>query len=142
MMLPTIRYLVVTGFKKAPWITWGLATSIGIFIAGLYFGLLVGIKADYPGTPANKLKEENQKFKNLIWGYERLSGLYLYQAQDVGVFLNSDALYNHPEEVTAAVRSIDQQRGLINVQIGRVLELRRAAGMPEVSYDHSPITKN
>lgn len=117
--------------RKIPALIWSLLACSAILIFGFCAGYLKGISSDVPGSPKFVLKEDNTKLKDVVTGYEHLSQLYINQAQDIGVVLDRDMLANHPEEVTDALRSIDQKRDMINVQIGRILELRRTAGLQE-----------
>lgn len=131
-----IKFLVnsvnkVKLFSKIPTIVWGLLACSAILIFGFCAGYLKGISSEVPGSPKFVLKEDNTKLKDVVSGYEQLSQLYINQAQDIAVVLDRDMLANHPEEVTEALRSIDQKRDMINVQIGRILELRRTAGLQQ-----------
>lgn len=117
--------------RKIPTLVWGLLACSAILTFGFCAGYLKGINSDVPGSPKFTLKEDNTKLKDVVSGYEQLSQLYINQAQDIAVVLDRDMLANHPEEVTDALRSMDQKRDMINVQIGRILELRRTAGLQQ-----------
>lgn len=118
-------------FRKIPVLIWGLLACSAILVFGFCIGYLTGVKSETPGSPYAILKEGNKKLMNLIDGYSQLSGLYFNQGQDVSIVLNKDMAENHPEEIIDALQSINQKRDMINVQLGRLYELRKAAGLIE-----------
>lgn len=121
--------------KRVPSLVWGLLACTTIFVGGMLIGYVRGMQAENLGTPVYALREENTKLINLINGYTDLSNLYWNQGQDVSIVLNKDMLEKHPEEVTNALQSINQHRDMINVQLGRIFELRKAVGLVEYSGD-------
>lgn len=131
----TARSVVLTGFsftkravRKIPTLVWGTFAVIGILMFGFIGGFSAGTNPSYTPTPLEAERVKNAHYRNLIRGYEDLSELYRLQGQNVGVIMNTELLLTNPEEVRDAFNSISQHREMINVQIGRIMELRRAAG--------------
>lgn len=107
------------------------------FLGVLFIGISIG---GLSSAPRQDTQPENgtqaAKLINLVKGYEEMDRMYYLQGQDVGVIMDVNIIENYPNEFYDAVKSINKRRDLINVQYGRILELRRAAGLTE-----SPATK-
>lgn len=120
-------------FRKIPTLVWGLLACTTIFVGGMLIGYLRGMQADSLGTPVYTLKEENRHLKDVTTAYDELTRLYFQQGQDVSIVFNQDILEKHPGEITDALQSINQHRDVINLQLGRIIELRRTAGLVDYS---------
>jgi hypothetical protein len=55
------------------------------------------------------------------------------------VVLDKDILYNHPEEVDEALKSIQQFRDLLLVEMGRIDQMRIASGLPPEKLDRKSL---
>lgn len=123
-----------TAFEKVihalPKFIWTSAAIFGIFVFGFGTGLDYGKSED----EYKALEEKQKAYDDLIKGYEKLSTLYISQGENVSIILDKNMLYNHPEEVTDAIRSADQFRDMIILQRGRILELRRQADLTNEKF--------
>lgn len=122
---------------KFPVVIWGSFALLGAAFFGLMLGYMAATDPDVNPAPYAILTDQNRKLSDLVNGYERISELYHLQGENVGVILDQDIVLTNPEEIKDAFNSIDQYRGMINVQYGRIMELRRAAGLPEDSRELS-----
>lgn len=114
--------------KKIPTVVWGFFAIIGI----LFIGMLVGYESAQEDTnlsPIQQIRVQNERYSRVIQSYEELANLYFEQGQNLKIVLDKDMILQNPQEVVDAFKSMDQYRSLINVQMGRILELRREAGL-------------
>lgn len=114
--------------KKIPTFVWGFFAVIGI----LFIGMLVGYESAQEDTslsPIQQVRVQNERYSRVIQGYEELANLYFEQGQNLKIVLDKDMILQNPQEVVDAFKSMDQYRSLINVQMGRILEQRREAGL-------------
>lgn len=113
-------------YRKIPKIIWGSMAFLGIFVMGFLFGLILN-----DGTRSlayQELGEKEEKYKDLVLGYEELSTLYKYQGQNMGTIMNLDLYETNPEEILQAIDSTKEYKDRILLQQGRIIELRRQAG--------------
>ncbi|GEM_PF-5634090 len=114
--------------KKIPKVVWGFFAVVGI----LFVGMLVGYESAQEDTtlsPIQQIRVRNERYSQVIQGYEELANLYFEQGENLKIVLDKDMILQNPHEVVDAFRSMDQYRSLINIQMGRLLELRREAGL-------------
>ncbi len=114
--------------KKIPKVVWGFFAVVGI----LFVGMLVGYEAAQEDTslsPIQQIRVRNERYAQVIQSYEELANLYFEQGQNLKIVLDKDMILQNPQEVVDAFESMDQYRSLINIQMGRILELRREAGL-------------
>jgi len=114
--------------KKIPKVVWGFFAIVGI----LFVGMLVGYESAQEDTtlsPIQQIRVRNERYSQVIQGYEELANLYFEQGENLKIVLDKDMILQNPHEVVDAFRSMDQYRSLINIQMGRLLELRREAGL-------------
>jgi len=114
-------------YRKVPKGLWVLAGAFGFFVLGVIFGFYW--YANTPSLEEERVSKKSDSYLNLIYGYEDLSELYNYQGQNVGVITDPYVLENNPEEFYMALDSIKEYRNKILVQQGRIMELRKQAGI-------------
>lgn len=116
-------------YRKVPKLVWGIAAAFGFFSLGVLFTLFM-IFQEQPYNYED-LEERNKKLLELVSGYEALSDLYYYQGQNFSVITDLNMIANNPGEVADAFRSSDSYKDKILIQQGRILELRKNAGLYE-----------
>ena len=114
-------------YRKIPKIIWFSAAVFGIFIAGMLFDYLTTKPTDF--EEYEDLSEKSQQYLDLITGYEELSNYYFYQGQNVSAITNWNLYETNPEEVAEAFESAKEYKDKILVQQGRIMELRKQAGL-------------
>lgn len=115
---------------KAPTLVWGMFAVLGILMVGIYLGYNIASIPDKNSAYA-QITDNNHKLLNLVKGYEDIERLYYLEGQDLGVIVDPDMIQNYPNEVSDALKSIKVKRDYVNIQYGRILELRRQANLPE-----------
>jgi hypothetical protein len=116
-------------YRKIPQFVWFLGGAFGFFAAGVLFTLFS--MGELNENELDRLNKSNDEYIKLISGYEELSDLYSYQGQNVGVITDPYVLTNNPAEFYDALDSIKDYKDRILVQQGRIMELRKTAGMKD-----------
>lgn len=124
-------------YRKIPKLILYSAAAFGFFCLGIIFVFIVDPYKDYVTVGFHQ--DQADKYFNLIEGYEELSNLYYYQGQNMNVITDLNMIENNPSEVADAFRSADSYRDKILVQQGRIIELRKSAGIYEP--EESPETQ-
>lgn len=127
----SITGVIKKTFFAIPKIVWGVFAVIGILFIGLMLGFAAAQNPDYEPTQLQSVSSHNKDLLRLVGGYEALSNLYQIQGQNISVILDKDLYLDHPEEIKEAFDSIEQYRKLIQIQYGRILEMRYRAALPE-----------
>ena len=123
--------------KKIPLVIIGAFAVIGILTSGIIFGILFADQSEN-GTKLSaeaELRLENQKLKNIIGGYEELAMLYYRQGENISVVLDPKTLESNPQKAYEAISRLDTFRDQINVQLGKIFQLRKEANLPEKSSE-------
>lgn len=124
-------YFVKKVLSFIPGIVWGIFAVIGILFVGLMLGYSVAADPNYTPSELQASAQRNKELLRLVDGYEDLSNLYQIQGQNVGVVLDRDIALTHPEEIDDAYDSMSQYKNMIQLQYGRIIEMRHDAGLPE-----------
>ena len=124
-------------FKKIPLVIIGAFAVIGILTSGIIFGLWIADKEVTSNKIADEgeLRLENYKLKNVIGGYEELAMLYYRQGENISVVLDPKTLESNPQKAYEAISRLDTFRDQINVQLGKIFQLREEANLPEKSSE-------
>ena len=124
-------------FKKIPLVIIGAFAVIGILTSGIIFGLWIADKEVTSNKIADEgeLRLENYKLKNVIGGYEELAMLYYRQGENISVVLDPKTLESNPQKIYDTISSLDSFRDQINVQLGKIFQLRKEANLPEKSSE-------
>jgi len=124
-------------FKKIPVIIIGAFTVIGILITGFLFGILFADQSitDNRLLTEAQLRVDNQNLRNIITGYEELAMLYYKQGENLSVVLDVKTLESDPQKAYDAFSKLDTFRDQINIQLGKIFQLRKAANLPETSSE-------
>ena len=126
--------LVFKIIRKIPRVLWVGAALFGILI----FGHALGISFAYDPTSsaptqARQLKIQNDKYADLIRGYENLNDLFSMQGQDLTIIMDKNIILNDLTQFQKALDRMTARKDLILLQQGRILELRKSANLPESS---------
>ena len=124
ILIPVFK--VINLYRKIPKLIWGAFAVFGIFSIGFIVGIYAISGANT--EPYKSLYKQNTQLLNLIGGYEDMGRLYRLQGQNVGVIIDPDIIYNHPEEFTQALNSIKSYRDQILIEQGVITERRHQAG--------------
>ena len=116
-------------YRKVPTIVWGSFAVIGILFVGLTMGFTAGSDYQYSPTSLEKVREQNDKYLDLIEGYEIMSQLEAYQDENVRIVADRNMADDHPGEFYEALTSLTDYRDRILIQSGKIIELRRQAGL-------------
>ena len=124
-------------FKKIPVIIIGAFTVIGILITGFLFGILFADQSitDNRLLTEAQLRVDNQNLRNIITGYEELAMLYYKQGENLSVVLDVKTLESDPQKAYDAFSKLDTFRDQINIQLGKIFQLRKTANLPETSSE-------
>lgn len=117
-------------YAKIPYFIWAGFAVLGILIVGMVMGAELERNSE-PAymSPAQKLSAQNEKYLDLIDSYEDLSTLYRYQGENVRIMMDEDIMNENPREFYDAVSSMKDYRDRILIQMGRIYELRKSAGL-------------
>lgn len=117
-------------YKKIPYFIWAGFAVLGILIVGMAMGAEFESRSE-PAymSPTQKLQAQNEKYLDLIDSYADLSTLYQYQGENVRVMMDENIINENPREFYEAVSSMKDYRDKILIQMGRIYELRKQAGL-------------
>ena len=126
----------ISKLLKIPVIILGAFAVIGILTVGAIAGYEIGIDPQLTQpTIYKQLQLKNNQYQELILAYEELSRLYYEQGANIATVLDRNTLLNNPDKATQALKEVDRIRGLIILQQGRIIELRKTAGLPEETFE-------
>lgn len=125
------RSVIVAAVRRIPFFVFGFFALSGALLIGIFGGFAMGSGPQEKTIHEEmmEVRDENLKLRDLVNGYEDLSKLYYEQGNNISVVLDTDTLINDPLKVRTALKSMNDYRDMINVQYGRIIELRKSAGL-------------
>ncbi len=114
-------------YKKIPKLILGASSALGFFVLGILFTLI--IEGNIQKVPYGDLEDKNEKYLNLISGYEELSRLYYVQGSNFSKITDMNLYETNPAEVANAFTSAKEYKDRILIQQGRIMEQRKNAGL-------------
>ena len=114
-------------YKKIPKLVLGASAAFGFFSLGVIVALI--IEGNIQEVPYKDLEEKNEKYLNLISGYEELSKLYYVQGSNFATITDIDLYQTNPADVADAFSSSKEFKDRILIQQGRIMEQRKNAGL-------------
>lgn len=134
--------IALTGFflitKKVPVGLFVALALLGAFIFGFITAYGAAFETELPvPTEIQNMQIQKDNYFELIMGYETLSEMYNRQGDNIATILSKDAIYTNWQAVYNALSQIDKTRDTILVQLGKIQQLRKAAGFPETNLQQS-----
>lgn len=126
--------LAVLTSRKIPFSLFIALALIGAFVFGAAVAIATGFDTKLPKpTEVQQTEIQNKNYVELIQGYETLTDMYNTQGENIATILSKDSYQNNPQAVFDALDQVDKTRDLILVQLGKIQQLRKAAGFPEAN---------
>lgn len=127
--------------KKIPTFVWGAFAVFGVLCLGVILGIAI-YSIETEMTEIDYLRQENAALKELVTGYEQMTRLYQDDRTNTGKIMDIETMLSDRELAEDTFTQADLYTNLIMMQYGRLMELRKNAGLPDIPEDYEETQSN